>query len=233
MYIPGFNKVIEPKLLTTQDGSKTLWIEEFNEPYHSIYGAIEESLHVFIHAGLGNVGHQKQNLQILEVGLGTGLNALLAWDYACQHHLSIHYLGVEPFPPATSILLQLDYPSYCQSNEAQNAYAKILSAFHQTEESRIDDLFWLKVIQDDYRKISYPAESYDCIFFDAFRPDIVPELWETHALQILYDALAYNGVFVTYSAKGQVRRNLHSCGFLIEKLPGPRGKREITLARKR
>ena len=232
MSIYDSNKIFMTEVVVTEDGSPTLWIEEYSEPYHSLHGAVQEAMHVFIHTGLGSIASARQTIHILEVGFGTGLNALLTWDYAQLHKLPVSYTGTDPFLPPPSLLKGLNYPVYCRSPYAEQAYAKILSSFDGSRVIKIDELFSLQVIQEDFRKISYPDESYDCVFFDAFRPEIVPELWEKQAMQFLYNALSRCRILVTYSTKGQVRRNLSACGFLVEKVPGPPGKREITLARK-
>lgn len=213
----------------TEDGSHTLFVPELNEHYHSVNGAIQESRHVFVEAGLHAC--DKQQIRVFEVGFGTGLNALLAYFDAAQSHKEIDYSSIELFPISLQLVNSLNYPSMF-SIEHTNVFKDLhLCAWNQAV--KISDFFFLTKIQGDLTEYSFAEEnSFDVVFFDAFAPEKQPEMWRQAVFTKLYKALAPNGIFVTYCAKGVVRRMLQKCGFLVERLPGPPGKREMLRARK-
>lgn len=212
--------------ILTSDGSSTLYAPAFNEHYHSIHGAIQESMHVFIRAGLDQFPAPDCHLAIWEMGFGTGLNALLTYIHAAGR--SIHYTGIEAYPLDAAMLASLNYAQalegseavYCQLCEAPWDLPLALSA-HFTLLKRHIDLA-------DYE----PEQPFDLIYYDAFAPNAQPELWSDAVMERLYQWLRPGGVFVTYSAKSSVRRALLQAGFAVEKLPGPPGKREMLRARK-
>lgn len=230
------------KIITTADGSKTIQIEEWNEQYHSVHGAIQEANHVFIKHGFlfcYQNTHQKspisnkdenKKFNILEIGLGTGLNAFLTFLNAEQLNLSIHYEGVEKYPVALEEIKQLNY---IEQLSAEN-HQKVFDSIHQSPWESLNSLtssFDLTKQQKDLRDID-EVNFFDLIYFDAFGARVQPDLWSEAVFQIMYNALKPKGVLVTYSAKGSVRRAMQSVGFLVEKLPGPPGKREMLRARK-
>lgn len=231
------------KIITTADGSKTIQIEEWNEQYHSVHGAIQEANHVFIKHGLLfcyqnihqnstilNKDESHKKLNILEIGLGTGLNAFLTFLNAEQLNLSIHYVGVEKYPV---VLEEIKLLNYIEQLSAEN-HQKVFESLHQSPWESLNSLtssFDLTKLQKDFSDID-EVDSFDLIYFDAFGARVQPELWTKAVFQIMYNALKSNGVLVTYSAKGSVRRAMQSVGFLVEKLPGPPGKREMLRAKK-
>ncbi|NCA86917.1 MAG: hypothetical protein EOM83_15355 [Clostridia bacterium] len=219
-----------PTIICTADGSHTLYVPELKEHYHSIHGAIAESMHVFIHAGLDAALLNKPRLHILEVGFGTGLNALLTLLYAPD--FLITYTAIEPFPPDPLLIAQLNYPQLLAKAECEALY-KALMAAPQKVPTPITPNFTLRKKREQIQQIMLDSNTFDLVYFDAFAPDIQPELWETAVFKKIHDALSPEGILVTYSSKGLVKRNLRAAGFVVERLPGPAGKRHITRAVKR
>ncbi|WP_232341440.1 tRNA (5-methylaminomethyl-2-thiouridine)(34)-methyltransferase MnmD [Hymenobacter ginkgonis] len=220
----------------TADGSPTLYVPALDEHYHSRHGAAQESRHVFLAAGLAAVmaaglGQPGQlPLRLLEVGLGTGLNALLTLAAAQQAGVAVAYDGYEtvPLPPATVAALA---PQWAADPALSRAFAQL----HAAPWGEADDLapgFSLTKIQAPVQAASLPAGYYNLFYFDAFAPEKQPELWTAEVFATLYAAAAPGAVLVSYCAQGQFRRNLRAAGWLTEKLPGPPGKREMTRARK-
>jgi len=216
-------RIIQP----TSDGSHTVYSPSFDATYHSIHGARQESLHVFIEAGLHHQHQtlQKASLSIFEMGFGTGLNALLSCQFACPKKLNIYYEAVEQFPLQPAEYQQLNYAS----SEAEQ---KVFQALHQStwnETIKIASHFTIKKVQTDLLH-HQPERTFDLIYFDAFAPEEQPPLWTTEIFDKMFHLLETGGVLVTYCCKGVVRRNLLSVGFQVEKLQGPPGKREMLRA---
>jgi tRNA U34 5-methylaminomethyl-2-thiouridine-forming methyltransferase MnmC len=219
---------------TTADGSPTLYVPALNEHYHSHHGAAQESRHVFIEAGLRPllaVGlGQGQPLRLLEVGLGTGLNALLTMAAAHSDAASVAYDGYETVPLPAAAVAALA-PQWEEIPALRAAFAQ-LHATPWNEPLAITPLFSLTKRLAEMQTTTLPATHYDLIYFDAFAPEKQPELWTEEVFAKLYAAAAPGAVLVSYCAQGQFRRNLRAAGWLTEKLPGPPGKREMTRARK-
>ena len=216
------------KLIKTEDGSHSLYREDLDEPYHSTYGAINESNHVFIDAGLRQFS-DKNEIHIFEMGLGTGLNALLTAVYALDNNIGIHYTSVEAFPPEKELLEQLNYADIIKHTKAIEIFEGIhASAFEK--ETEINSHFTLKKHHSSILDLSFEKEHFDLVFFDAFNPDLQPELWSEAVFAKLYKAMNEGGILTTYSCKGIVKRALKAVGFKIEKIPGPKGKREMLRA---
>jgi tRNA U34 5-methylaminomethyl-2-thiouridine-forming methyltransferase MnmC len=210
---------MEPaELVITLDGSHSLYRADIGEHYHSMNGAIEESGHVYIKMGLGAV--EKKEIQIFEMGFGTGLNALLSWKFAVERGLNIKYYSMEKFPLDTKLTEKLNYSSLlCTGDE------DIFSSMHSAEwdrDVRFSD-FCLHKISGDILISNIPSGN-DLVYFDAFSPEREPAVWELTVLEKVYDSMTDGGIFVTYSAKGDVRRNLQAAGFRVEKLQGAPGK---------
>ncbi|HZK08576.1 MAG TPA: tRNA (5-methylaminomethyl-2-thiouridine)(34)-methyltransferase MnmD [Bacteroidales bacterium] len=217
----------QPTIILTADGSHTLLVPELNEHYHSTNGALAESMHVFINAGLEAALSCKSQLRILEVGFGTGLNALLTLLHATN--IPIHYTAIEPFPPDPLLIEQLNYSQLLAKAETEDFY-KLLMTAAEDNATKITEHFTLIKKREQVQQISLEAGTFDLVYFDAFAPNVQPELWEVIIFKKIYDALAPGGILVTYSSKGLVKRNLHEAGFAVERLPGPAGKRHITRA---
>ncbi|MBT8375633.1 MAG: tRNA (5-methylaminomethyl-2-thiouridine)(34)-methyltransferase MnmD [Bacteroidia bacterium] len=220
------------KIISTADGSKTIQLEEWNEQYHSIHGAKQEAEHVFIEHGLlfcidSISKYNKQELSIMEMGFGTGLNAYLTLIASHKQRQNINYVGIEAFPVASKELDQLNYTSLCHPQ-----FETYFHSIHNTgweEKYQINNRFWLTKKEIHFNAIS-AQDDYHLIYFDAFGPRVQPELWEESMFLKMYMALKTQGVLVTYSAKGSVRRAMESVGFKVERLPGPPGKREMLRA---
>lgn len=218
-------------IIETRDGSHTIVSEQLQVSYHSRYGAVQESVHVFLAQGLLDVALRKKQIKVLEIGFGTGLNALLTYREARVRGLEVLYHAAEAYPISVEQAKQLNYHQYIGlENEPE-----ILTAFHTQDWDKTVSYgpnFQLKKIRSKFEQLELPKEFFDIVYFDAFAPTTQPELWEPAVLQLMYDGLQPGGIMVTYSAKGSVKRNLKSLGFTIESLPGPPGKREMTRARK-
>ncbi len=208
----------------TEDGSHTLYVPELNEHYHSINGALSESKHIFIDAALNFC--KKEELQMLEIGFGTGLNAFLTCLEVIKQDRNVHYHAIEKYPLTMEEARLLNYDSLLG-----NSGVSILE-FHSTpwEEARlIIPGFILHKEQSDIREIKVEG-LFDVIYFDAFSPDIQPDLWSPEVFQMIANLTAPGGILTTYSVKGDIKRALISAGFSVEKIPGPYGKRVILRA---
>ncbi len=215
------------EIIITNDGSTSIYIPEMDETYHSVHGAIQEAKHVFIKNGLGLISKKKIN--VFEVGFGTGLNAFLAAQYSEENNVLIHYHSIEAFTVELELINQLNY------NSLINYKIQILATIQTTEwekEIAILETFYLRKIEAKMQDFDPEKESYDIVFFDAFGPRAQSEMWSIEILQKMHDCLIPNGKLVTYCAQGQFKRNLKSIGFKVENLPGPPGKREMTVATK-
>ncbi len=208
------NKSRTRELKQTADGSFTLFIPEVEETYHSTHGAVQESMHVFIENGLKAC--DKDLIRILEVGLGTGLNAALTLQHATK---KIHYCALEPYPLSKEILNEL----------AASRMGQFEMKFHDSNAEEVislrEDFSFVRMEMglEEFQS----AEKFDVIYYDAFGPRVEPGLWTPERMQQCFDLLNEGGIFVTYCAKGEVRRNLQAAGFVVERLPGPPGKREM------
>jgi tRNA U34 5-methylaminomethyl-2-thiouridine-forming methyltransferase MnmC len=207
----------------TQDGSSTLFVPELGEHYHSHFGAIQESKHIFIDSALSQI--DKENINVLEFGFGTGLNALLSCNYAIEKDVSIRYLGIEKYPLSKSEYSYLNY-----GNKSNDKYIQLILQAEWEREEVINKSFSLTKIESDFRTICLKQNDYDVVFFDAFAPDVQPHLWSKEIFKKIYLSMRKGGVLTTYTVKGVVRRILKEVGFRVEKIPGPPGKREITRA---
>lgn len=216
-------------IITTSDGSKTIQIEGWNEQYHSIHGALQEAKHVYINAGLKTFLERqpKQNaLTVLEIGFGTGLNALLTALESLNISQEICYHGIEAYPVEAEELQALGYHTLIGSNPSifQNIHN---CSWHETH--KILPHFSIVKRQAFFSNIAEVNE-FDIIYFDAFGPRVQPNLWIESIFKKMYEALRPNGLLVTYCAKGSVRRCMQAVGFEVERLPGPPGKREMLRA---
>lgn len=219
------------KIITTEDGSHSLYHEGLKETYHSFHGAYRESLHVFLIYGLDSWLSRNPNkfpLRVFEVGFGTGLNAWLTLVWAEQYQVPVLYHSIEPFPLSKDIYSQLNF---IHQNDAIWHYHKYFEALHNLpwgEGGPVSEYFNFKKDQVTLQDAKlYPS---DVVFFDAFAPSKQPELWEKPMLEKVTKSMQAGGLFTTYSAKGQLKRDLRELGLEVESPPGPPGKKEMTRA---
>ncbi|SHE73718.1 tRNA U34 5-methylaminomethyl-2-thiouridine-forming methyltransferase MnmC [Mariniphaga anaerophila] len=215
---------MNPILKNTGDGSATLFVPEMNEQYHSMNGAITESNHVYL--GNGFNYHASANPVVFEVGFGTGLNCLLTAVQAQKQNRPTFYISIEKFPLEQELINQLNYGELVGEN-GSTLFEKIHSCTWNIPTEIIPGFKLLKLRADFNTENWALPEKCDVIYFDAFGPDKQPEMWSQENLQRLYNFSSDNGVFVTYSAKGEVRRRLKTAGYNVERLPGPPGKMEM------
>jgi tRNA U34 5-methylaminomethyl-2-thiouridine-forming methyltransferase MnmC len=219
------------QLVLTGDGSHTLYIPELNEHYHSVYGALTESRHVFIRNGLDCFSGNRE-ISVFETGFGTGLNALLTALKAAETGLKVSYTAIENYPVNEELLKQLNYSRLLKNN--RNNAEILFSAIHKAPWGALTEIhpgFYLKKIKGDM--CGYiPEGGFDLVYFDAFAPDKQPEMWTDGIMQHIVSGMNRGGIFITYCVKGSVKRILRDCGLTLEKLPGPPGKREILRGRK-
>jgi tRNA U34 5-methylaminomethyl-2-thiouridine-forming methyltransferase MnmC len=216
------------ELIITSDGSHTLYVPEMNEHYHSIHGALQESQFIFIDNGFDS--SKADPLNILEIGFGTGLNAFLTALKSCNGTRKVHYTSVEKYPLPADIIKSLNYHTF--TGEKTNEIFSLIHTSPWNTDVIICNNFTIKKIEADVTK-SIPAGNYDLIYFDAFGPDKQPEMWSREIFDRIASLTNSDGLLVTYSAKGEVKRNLISCGFTVTLLPGPPGKRQIIRADKK
>lgn len=212
----------------TADGSATIYVPHIDEHYHSIKGALTESLHIFrdcafCHHGISDTSTP---LRVLEIGFGTGLNAVVT-AMAANENRKAHYISLELYPVDMEMVSRLNYGELVD--------ARLLTLLHEAQwnvEQQITPHFTLEKLQCDFTRCSLP-NNIDVVYFDAFAPEKQPEMWEEQLFARIHNAMSPGGVLTTYCAKGEIRRRLQRVGFTVERLPGPPGgKREILRATK-
>lgn len=214
------------QLIITSDGSHSFYVPDLDETYHSKHGAIQEAYHVFIKSGLEQI--KNQELAILEIGFGTGLNAFITFLEGQKNKKTIHYTGVEAFPLQEEEIKHLNYVAELNAEKYKSIF-KRLHSIKWNKTTALTPNFFLEKKLLTFDKIS-DVNQYHLIYFDAFGPRVQPELWTEAIFTKMYQALLPKGILVTYSAKGSVRRALLAVGFTVEKIPGPPGKREMLRA---
>jgi tRNA U34 5-methylaminomethyl-2-thiouridine-forming methyltransferase MnmC len=210
----------------TADGTGTLYSSKMQESYHSLNGAAQESRHVFIEAGLKQC--PATSIHVFEIGFGTGLNALLTWGEAKRDHLDVTYTAVEAYPLPLETTASLGYESL-EPLLTKDAFSNLHVSPWECPVVLEKGCFTLCKLKGDFTTQNL-TDTFDLIYFDAFAPDKQPEMWEEPLFAALYASMNENGILVTYCAKGEVRRRLQRCGFLVERIPGPPGKREMLRA---
>ena len=222
---------LNAQLITTEDGSHSLFVPHLDEHYHSTHGAIQESRHVYIHTGFDAC--ELQQINVLEIGFGTGLNTFLSLLQAESSNKQVHYTSLELYPIEADSAKQLNYAQQL----TEEAKAPLFMTLHQApwnEAIEITPSFILNKIKTDFSNPDNlnTTTLFDVIYFDAFAPEKQPEMWSQAIFDKLYSLCNPNAIITTYCAKGVVRRMLQSAGFTVERLPGPPGKREILRGRK-
>ena len=220
----------------TEDGSHTLFSEMAGQTYHSSHGAVQESRHIFIDAALAKAQNDMGNarLSVLEIGFGTGLNALLTAEWAEENGVEVDFTTIELYPLGEEVYRELNYGRLLGDEE-------LFLGLHEAEwdvglvevtenfairKCKSDIVEWLCNEECGMRN----EELYDVVYFDAFSPDAQPELWTEEVFRCVYGLMRRGGVLTTYCAKGDVRRAMLAAGFSVEKLQGPPGKRHILRA---
>ncbi|EDM44875.1 hypothetical protein SCB49_02104 [unidentified eubacterium SCB49] len=220
---------MERKIITTGDGSSSIQLTEWDEQYHSKHGAINEAVHVYIKTGLVHFIETNPSVHpvsVLEIGFGTGLNAFLTLLESNYRKVPIHYTGVEAYPLSELEIKSVNYAEMLETSSVP--FLKMHETPWETK-AEISSTFQLEKRKQLFEDIT-DQEVYDVIYYDAFGSRVQPELWEEPIFKIMYAALKKGGVLVTYAAKGSARRAMESCGFKVERLPGPPAKREMLRA---
>ncbi len=218
------------ELITTQDGSHSVFSGRYGVTYHSKFGAVTESAHVFINAGLRYKAAVQREVAILEVGFGTGLNAFMTWLEAERRNLSVRYTTLEAYPVSAEAATQFNFPEQLGVPERNTDFLSLHQCPWDTPMAFSEQFVFEKKLQ---RLEDFSADSaFDVVYFDAFAPQAQPELWTEAIFAALYAALCPEGILVTYCAQGHFKRTLKKVGFTVERLQGPPGKREMTRATK-
>jgi tRNA U34 5-methylaminomethyl-2-thiouridine-forming methyltransferase MnmC len=220
---------LKREIIITSDGSTTIQLPDWNEQYHSKHGAIQEAYHVFLDTGFFKI--DLQEIAILEIGFGTGLNAFITFLEAKKLQKKVNYVGVEAYPISMEEFQKLNYVSELKALEFQSVFDEMHRISWEKEHSISKDFQLLK--RKQFFQDIQDTAAFDLIYFDAFGAQNQPELWTEAIFLKMYKAMKKEGVLVTYSAKGSVRRAMQAVGFMVERLPGPPGKREMLRATKR
>jgi len=223
------NQFLNRHFITTEDGSKSLYLPELDETYHNRRGAITESKYIFIDWGLDHFRNYNYPVNILEIGFGTGLNALLSLQYSEKHNLVINYHSIEPFPLSAEEWSKLNYHLDKYSEEQFMSLHRVL--FGGSEANRIDKRFNLFKYRSKIQDLEFEKNKFDLVFYDAFAPSKQPDMWSLELLARVKNCMASPSLLVTYCSQGQFKRNLKSLGFNTEHPVGPLGKKEMTIAR--
>ena len=216
------------EIIKTEDGSHTIYLPELDEHYHSKHGAIQEAMHVFIEMGWRK--QTKNPVRILEIGFGTGLNAFITLLQGQKDGRKVHYTSVEAFPVPEEEYKILNFTEELNADGMEDTFQSLHTSSWE-KDVKINEEFTLHKQEKTFDKID-DIEKYDLIYFDAFGPRVQPELWSEDIFRRMFESLSPGGVLVTYCAKGSVRRTMQNQGFLVERLPGPPGKREMLRATK-
>lgn len=224
-------------VVTTADGSKTLFCPRYQQTYHSTHGALTESRHVFIQSShLAAKLNAANHLHLLEIGFGTGLNYLLAAQLAEQTNTFLHYTALEQNILPQSLLASLDYGGLLNRVEHNQALLAHLDTCGDIKNTPLPVFHYkntqLQIHPNQASLFPGKPPYFDIVFLDAFSPQKNAELWSCEFIKVLYSHLNDGAVLATYSTKGDVRRAMQACGFRVTKLPGPPGKREILVAEK-
>lgn len=221
---------MKQKHVITADGSSSIYLEDLDEHYHSSHGAMQEAKHVFIHNGIDFLC-DNDKIRVFEMGFGTGLNALLTALYAEENNVQISYTGLEAYPVQEELIGKLNYTDHLADNAKS-----IFKDIHGVEWNRfrpITSNFQLNKVDKKIEDYQGQKGEFDLVYFDAFGHRAQPEMWDRSIIEKISNLLKCGGVFVTYAARGQLRRDLISLDFKVEKLPGPPGKREMIRAIKK
>lgn len=215
------------QVVLTKDGSHTIFLPDLNESYHSMYGAVKESVHVFINAGFNACRLNLMN--IFEMGFGTGLNAFLTWMECKKQGRKINYHTVEKNPLKEEIINKLNYEEVLGLEQDEKVIFRLMHNAPWGKDTTVDEDFMLSKFHGSLLDYASPGK-FDLIYFDAFSPEKQPEIWNGEIFEKLSGMMNTGAILTTYCAKGKVKRTLRQTGFMIETLPGPPGKREMIRA---
>ena len=216
-------------IVTTADGSKTIYNEQVGELYHSRNGALQESQHVFLNAGLRYflAGKEVNEVSVLEVGLGTGLNFLITADYCTAKEINLNYTGIEAYPLTEEMISQTGYEAYISAP----LWESFLKQYPASLGRNVEINPYTQLTTDNRQLIIFNSDQlFDVIYFDAFASANQPEMWSEEAINHTIKFLKPGGVFVTYAITGNLKRMLKGLGLKVEKAPGAPGKREMLRA---
>ncbi|NOU59763.1 tRNA (5-methylaminomethyl-2-thiouridine)(34)-methyltransferase MnmD [Marinifilum caeruleilacunae] len=218
-------KKLKRELKLTEDGSHTFYMPDLDEHYHSTHGAMQESMHIFLNAGFAYA--DKDPIHILEIGFGTGLNCYLTLKEAEKQNRKVVYHSIELYPLEKDLVAKLNY-----ADENDKASTDLFQKLHDCQwntDIQINNNFTLRKLQGDLLDYKFSAK-YDLVYFDAFAPDVQPDLWSREIFEKIYQASNSEAILVTYCTKGIVKRALRAAGFKVKRLPGPPGKRQMLRA---
>ncbi|MDQ2178125.1 tRNA (5-methylaminomethyl-2-thiouridine)(34)-methyltransferase MnmD [Marinifilum sp. D714] len=216
---------LKRELKVTEDGSHTFYMPDLDEHYHSTHGAMQESMHIFLNAGFHF--SQQDPLHILEIGFGTGLNCFLTVKEAEKLNRKVIYHSIELYPLEKELVKDLNYAN--PSDEASSEMFQRLHSCEWNTDIQINENFTLHKLQGDLIEYNFPSK-YDLVYFDAFAPDVQPDLWTQDIFEKIYKATNSEAILTTYCTKGIVKRALRAAGFQVKRLPGPPGKRQMLRA---
>ncbi|NVO32636.1 tRNA (5-methylaminomethyl-2-thiouridine)(34)-methyltransferase MnmD [Hymenobacter lapidiphilus] len=218
------------QLRPTADGSGTLYVPALDEHYHSTHGAVQEARHVYLAAGLEPALTAVTGpVRVLEVGFGTGLNALLTLERSLTAVVHISYDTVEKHPLPWELVRGLATAPELQAPPLP-AFRQLLHEAAWEQPVALTPGFTLRKLAGELQSLVLGFEAYQVIYFDAFAPEKQPDMWTDAVFEHLYAATAPGGCLVSYCAKGSFKRSLRAAGWQTEGIPGPPGKREMTRA---
>lgn len=218
---------MQREIRKTSDGSKTLYISDLNENYHSHHGALQEAQHVFIDNGLNLINDYEIN--ILELGFGTGLNVLVTIDELLKtdkNHI-VHYFTLEKYPITEEEFKNLEYGSFFSKQKVKESYQKIHECKWNETTEILPNFFFTKYHCDFFELKNLNLPKIDLVYYDCFGARVQPDLWEKPLFELVANTMKPGGLLTTYSSKGSVRRVLLDLNFNVEKKAGPPGKREM------
>jgi tRNA U34 5-methylaminomethyl-2-thiouridine-forming methyltransferase MnmC len=216
------------EIITTADGSTSIYLTDWQETYHSKHGAIQEAYHVFIKNGLDLF--EQKDISILEIGFGTGLNAFITLLETEKSNQKIDYVGVEAYPISAEEVLSMNFVKELNADNGNHFFEKMHQCDWETK-TEISEHFSLTKRKQFFEEIE-DIDQFDLIYFDAFGYRVQPDLWSTSIFKKMYNALKDKGILTTYAARGVIKRSMIEVGFTVEKLPGAPGKREMMRGKK-
>lgn len=212
------------RLQLTSDRSHTLFSTKAGQTYHSAEGAIMESLHVYVSPAFAHF-RDKPQLDVLEIGFGTGLNALLTMLEAEKTNHTVYYETLEPDPVPESVYTRLNYPDMLGTGR------EVFLTLHRSADDQQIAFPSFRFVKRQTRIETYRTDRlFDVVYYGAFSPDAQPELWTREIFEHVSRLLHPGGILLTYSAKGTVKQALREAGFEVLRLPGAGSKHHMLKA---